>query len=75
MPNKSYKTEVTEKEYCLTAVIISMTLDESSVTHGKRDLKNVTTALECFGYNQWESVTILWETIEKVGDEGVAPRS
>lgn len=73
MTQPDYPFAVSEKESCLTLIIILMTLDGDEDISAE-DLESARSALECLGYEQRSAVLTLRGVIDKVGEAAIASR-
>lgn len=62
--------ELKESEYQLTTILIWMTLDISQPEHTfvGVDVNAAASALECFGYSEYESRPMVWATLGEIGE-------
>lgn len=62
--------DLTESEYQLITILIWMTLDVQQPPHTVIgvDVDAASSALQCFGYDQYEATPMVWETLNEIGE-------
>lgn len=61
--------DLSEHEYQLITIFIWMTLDidQPRETFGGVDTEAAATALQCYGYDEYEALPMVWDTLEEIG--------
>lgn len=61
---------LSESEYKLIAILIALTLDidQPNRTFSGVDVRATSTALQCFGYSQYETPAMVWTTLREIGE-------